>query len=65
MGINITIRLIFLIEASQNLKQKDMLHDICKVTCMEVVTVIHVSIIPKINEYFSMKNSFVQIAFIH
>jgi len=36
-----------------------MLHDIGKVACMEMVTVIHVSLIPDINRYFSMKKCFV------
>jgi hypothetical protein len=56
MRIDITIRLVFTIQACQQLQQQYMFHNIGKVACMEVVTIIHVSIIPKINSYFNMKN---------
>ena len=59
MRIDIAVWLIFSIQPGQQLKQQHVLHNIGKVACMDMVTVIHVSTIPDINGYFSMKNSFI------
>jgi hypothetical protein len=41
MGIDVAIGFIFLIQFFQQAKQQDMLHDICKVTGVKMMSIIH------------------------